>query len=58
MTVRNSIGEVIQFQFGEDSLDPAYMEGKIFIFIKMIESVGIFYQIFFLPNQIKHYVFW
>lgn len=28
MTVRNSTGDVIQFQFGGDNLDPTYMEGR------------------------------
>ncbi|KAK7603430.1 hypothetical protein V9T40_003429 [Parthenolecanium corni] len=28
MTVRNSTGDVIQFRFGGDSLDPTYMEGN------------------------------
>lgn len=28
MTVRNSIGEVVQFCYGADGLDPTYMEGK------------------------------
>lgn len=27
-TVRNSMGEVVQFCFGGDGLDPTYMEGK------------------------------
>ena len=28
MTVRNSMGEIIQFNYGGDGLDPTYMEGK------------------------------
>ena len=28
MTVRSSIGEIVQFTFGGDSLDPVAMEGK------------------------------
>lgn len=28
MTVRNSMGDIIQFCFGGDGLDPTYMEGK------------------------------
>lgn len=28
MTVRNSVGEVVQFMYGADGLDPAAMEGK------------------------------
>lgn len=28
MTVRNSMGEIIQFCYGGDGLDPTYMEGK------------------------------
>ena len=28
MTVRSSIGEIVQFSFGGDSLDPVDMEGK------------------------------
>ena len=28
MTVRNSVGEIVQFVYGGDSLDPASMEGK------------------------------
>ncbi|KAI6190923.1 DNA-directed RNA polymerase subunit [Aphelenchoides bicaudatus] len=27
-TVRTSVGEIVQFQFGEDGLDPCYMEAK------------------------------
>nr|CAD7197843.1 unnamed protein product [Timema douglasi] len=28
MTVRNSIGDIVQFMYGGDGLDPTYMEGK------------------------------
>ncbi|XP_053613685.1 DNA-directed RNA polymerase III subunit RPC1 [Plodia interpunctella] len=28
MTVRNATGEVVQFRYGSDGLDPSYMEGK------------------------------
>ena len=28
MTVRNSVGEIVQFIYGGDGLDPACMEGK------------------------------
>ncbi|XP_037876399.1 DNA-directed RNA polymerase III subunit RPC1 isoform X1 [Bombyx mori] len=28
MTVRNATGEVVQFRYGSDGLDPTYMEGK------------------------------
>lgn len=28
MTVRSSMGEIVQFTFGGDSLDPVDMEGK------------------------------
>lgn len=28
MTVRNSTGDIVQFCFGGDGLDPTYMEGK------------------------------
>ncbi|XP_067008979.2 DNA-directed RNA polymerase III subunit RPC1 isoform X1 [Anabrus simplex] len=28
MTVRNSVGDVVQFCYGADGLDPTYMEGK------------------------------
>ncbi len=28
MTVRNSVGDIVQFVYGGDSLDPASMEGK------------------------------
>ena len=28
MTVRNSTGDIIQFLYGADGLDPTYMEGK------------------------------
>ncbi|KOB68218.1 DNA-directed RNA polymerase [Operophtera brumata] len=28
MTVRNATGEVVQFRYGADSLDPSFMEGK------------------------------
>lgn len=28
MTVRNSNGDVIQFLYGGDGLDPTYMEGR------------------------------
>ena len=27
-TVRNSMGDIVQFEFGADGLDPAIMEGK------------------------------
>lgn len=33
MTVRNSTGDVIQFMFGGDGLDPTYMEGNHISFI-------------------------
>lgn len=29
MTVRNSVGDIIQLLYGGDGLDPTYMEGKI-----------------------------
>lgn len=28
MTVRTSVGDIVQFVYGGDSLDPASMEGK------------------------------
>lgn len=28
MTVRNSMGDIVQFMYGGDGLDPAAMEGK------------------------------
>jgi len=28
LTVRSAMGEIVQFVYGGDSLDPAYMEGK------------------------------
>lgn len=28
MTVRNSIGDIVQLCYGGDGLDPTYMEGK------------------------------
>ena len=28
MTVRNSVGDIVQFLYGADGLDPTYMEGK------------------------------
>ena len=28
MTVRNSVGDVVQFMYGGDGLDPTDMEGK------------------------------
>lgn len=28
MTVRNATGEVVEFTYGSDGLDPSYMEGK------------------------------
>jgi hypothetical protein len=28
MTVRNSIGDIVQICYGADGLDPTYMEGK------------------------------
>ncbi|KAI6183781.1 DNA-directed RNA polymerase subunit [Aphelenchoides bicaudatus] len=31
-TVRTSVGEIVQFQFGEDGLDPCYMEAKVWQF--------------------------
>lgn len=32
-TVRNAFGDVIQFEFGGDSLDPTYTEGKVGFFL-------------------------
>jgi hypothetical protein len=29
MTVRNSIGDIVQLCYGGDGLDPTYMEGKL-----------------------------
>lgn len=34
-TVRNAFGDVIQFEFGGDSLDPTYTEGKIIHLINL-----------------------
>lgn len=28
MTVRNATGEVVEFRYGSDGLDPSYMEAK------------------------------
>lgn len=28
MTVRNSVGDIVQILYGGDALDPTYMEGK------------------------------
>lgn len=28
LTVRNAVGEVVEFKYGSDGLDPSYMEGK------------------------------
>lgn len=28
-TVRSSVGEIVEFTFGEDGLDPALMESKV-----------------------------
>ncbi|XP_051169994.1 DNA-directed RNA polymerase III subunit RPC1 [Leptopilina boulardi] len=28
LTVRNSVGDIVQFKYGADGLDPTYMEGK------------------------------
>lgn len=39
MTVRNSIGDIVQICYGADGLDPTYMEGKVNI---------IFYELFFV----------
>lgn len=39
-TVRNAFGDVIQFEFGGDSLDPTYTEGK------SDNSLNIFNNIF------------
>jgi len=30
MTVRNSIGDIVQLCYGGDGLDPAYMEGEVY----------------------------
>ncbi|XP_046382382.1 DNA-directed RNA polymerase III subunit RPC1 [Ischnura elegans] len=40
-TVRNSLGEVVQFVYGGDGLDPAYMEGKDkpVDFVRVLEHV-------------------
>ena len=29
MTVRNSIGDIVQLCYGGDALDPTYMEGEV-----------------------------
>src|SRR4051812_48532682 len=41
-TVRTSIGEIVQFQFGEDGLDPCNMEAK---FGKVADYDHIMYHI-------------
>jgi hypothetical protein len=30
MTVRNSIGDIVQLCYGADGLDPTYMEGEVY----------------------------
>jgi len=30
MTVRNSIGDIVQLCYGGDGLDPTYMEGEVY----------------------------
>lgn len=42
MTVRNSNGDIIQFLYGGDGLDPTYMEGNYFlIFVCVCVSMVI-----------------
>lgn len=43
-TVRNAFGDVIQFEFGGDSLDPTYTEGKQL-------NILIDYYIQFIQNK-------
>jgi hypothetical protein len=31
MTVRNSVGDIVQLCYGADGLDPAYMEGDVHV---------------------------
>lgn len=35
MTVRNSVGDIVQILYGGDGLDPTYMEGKILFIISI-----------------------
>lgn len=42
-TVRNSMGDVVQFKYGGDALDPAAMEGKDtpVDFMRVLEHVRV-----------------
>ena len=31
LTVRNSVGDIVQYIYGGDALDPTYMEGTIYL---------------------------
>lgn len=37
MTVRNSVGDIVQILYGGDALDPTYMEGNILFIISKIK---------------------
>lgn len=37
MTVRNSVGDIVQILYGGDALDPTYMEGNILCIISKIK---------------------
>lgn len=61
-TVRNAFGDVIQFEFGGDSLDPTYTEGVLddFFFNLLIKfNISIFFLLLFklcdiFSNNIKY----
>lgn len=42
-TVRNCNNMVIQFCYGEDGLDPTYMEGKFYFDLKKISNLFMIY---------------
>lgn len=44
LTVRNSVGDIVQFKYGADGLDPTYMEGKRTHF-PFVRKVNIYFCI-------------
>jgi hypothetical protein len=55
MTVRNSMGDIVQFIYGGDGLDPAAMEGKDtpLDFTRVLEHNKVNFQ-YFLNRNISH----
>ena len=46
MTVRNNLGKIVQFSYGDDSIDSTKIENQMFPFIKMSnEDIFLYYHI-------------